>query len=163
MNKIVRLGTMKTYNGRSYSIFCKIEYSEGRLSISGVEGPTQGGNCLGGCGQIDMHLKDEQSKIKLAPGWTRAKLKQFFEVWKRWHLNDMKAGTPEQEAELKTHTFPDYPVSHYDWASQVLKDAGLNPHNGYMYGSSWLKEEVPAEVIKFLESLPDTDKTPAWV
>lgn len=34
---------------------------------------------------------------------------------------------------------------------------------GYRYGSAWLKEEVPAEVLAFLESLPETDKTPAWV
>ena len=34
---------------------------------------------------------------------------------------------------------------------------------GYRYGSEWLKEELPGEVIEFLESLPDTDITPAWV
>jgi len=34
---------------------------------------------------------------------------------------------------------------------------------GYKYGSAWLREEVPQEVLDFLMSLPDTDKTPAWV
>lgn len=34
---------------------------------------------------------------------------------------------------------------------------------GYKYGSAWKREEVPAEVIEFLQSLPDADKTPAWV
>ena len=34
---------------------------------------------------------------------------------------------------------------------------------GYKYGSSWLKEDVPENVLSFLENLPDTDKTPAWV
>lgn len=33
---------------------------------------------------------------------------------------------------------------------------------GYKYGSAWLFEEVPADVVAFLASLPDTDKTPAW-
>lgn len=37
------------------------------------------------------------------------------------------------------------------------------PVCGYKYGSAWLKEAVPAEVISFLESLPETDKIPAWV
>jgi hypothetical protein len=159
MKKIVRLGTIN-----NYSIFCKIQLSEdGCLSISGVEGPLANGDCKGSSGQINRHLKTEQSKINLAPGWTSTKLAQFFDIWEHWHLNYMKAGTPEQEAELKKHTFPGYPVSHHEWASKILKDAGLNPHNGYVYGSAWKKEEVPADVITFLESLPDTDKTPAWV
>jgi len=34
---------------------------------------------------------------------------------------------------------------------------------GYKYGSSWLKEELPPEVIEFIGSLPETSKTPAWV
>jgi hypothetical protein len=34
---------------------------------------------------------------------------------------------------------------------------------GYKYGSAWLKEEVPVEVIEFLRGLPDADITPAWV
>lgn len=37
------------------------------------------------------------------------------------------------------------------------------PECGYQFGSSWLTEEVPAEVIEFLESLPDSDTKPAWV
>ena len=34
---------------------------------------------------------------------------------------------------------------------------------GYKYGSKWLKREVPAEVLEFLRTLPDTDTKPAWV
>lgn len=34
---------------------------------------------------------------------------------------------------------------------------------GHAYGSAWLKEAVPPEVVAFLEGLPDTDKIPAWV
>lgn len=37
------------------------------------------------------------------------------------------------------------------------------PVCGYKYGSAWLKEEVPADVIDWLFSLPDTKTTPAWV
>ena len=33
----------------------------------------------------------------------------------------------------------------------------------YKYGSAWLKEDVPEDVITFLESLPDSTLTPAWV
>lgn len=181
MQKTVRLGTIKQWEGgRWISVYCRIEYKDGKLSISGVEGPLPSGNCLGSCGQIDMHLRAEQSKIKLAPGWTRAKLAKFFEVWKKWHLNDMRAGTPEQMAELAKH---DYSKSgngsHYLWACDVLDKAGLltvpNPTpapqdavsrqwpSTYKYGSAWLREEVPADVIEFLMGLPNSDRTPAWV
>jgi len=163
MKKIVRLGTAKTYRGRAYSIFCKIEFKDGRLSISGVEGPLPSGNCLGACGQIDMHLRDQQDTITPAPGWDRDKLAHFFAIWNRWHLNDMRAGSPAQMAELAKHTYPGQPTSHYDWAKQTLAAAGLEPDNGYSYGSAWLTEEVPDSVIEWLTGLPDTDVQPAWV
>lgn len=37
------------------------------------------------------------------------------------------------------------------------------PVCGYKYGSSWIKEEVPKDVIEWLESLPETKVKPAWV
>lgn len=37
------------------------------------------------------------------------------------------------------------------------------PVCGYKYGTSWIKEEVPQEVIDWLFSLPDTKIQPAWV
>ncbi len=48
-----------------------------------------------------------------------------------------------------------------------VKDGGILskpcPVCGYKYGSAWLFEEIPADVIEWLFSLPDTDTTPAWV
>lgn len=234
-SKVVRLGT-KPGSG---NIYCKIEFSaDGRLSISGVEGPhgNGNGNCIGSCGQIDMHLRDEVDQIAPAPGWDAAKLTEFFAVWKAWHLNDMtpgcehqtgpewtpkdvtlyhwrqtdaasaakkaaetaagdalKAGqtftpTPEQTAatllpySLTTHT-PDAPEGYraaqnttYSRATETKSTGWLNesehpdgylskpcPVCGYKYGSKWLKREVPAAVLEFLQGLPATDKTPAWV
>ncbi len=37
------------------------------------------------------------------------------------------------------------------------------PTCGYKYGSAWLFEPVPAEVVEFLESLPATERVPAWI
>lgn len=160
--KIIRLGTGCTSGGRSYSIFCKIRMAAGAVSISGVEGPLPGGNAVGGCGQINMHLKPQS--ITPAPGWDSDKLVRFFAVWDRWHLNGTRAGSPAQEAELRRHVYDrSAHGEHYDWARQVLTAAGMQPDNGYSYGSAWLREEVPADVVEFLRSLPDTDKKPAWV
>lgn len=37
------------------------------------------------------------------------------------------------------------------------------PVCGYKYGTSWLKEEVPQDVLDWLFSLPETNLHPAWV
>lgn len=37
------------------------------------------------------------------------------------------------------------------------------PVCGYKWGSSWRAECVPAEVLQWLEALPDSKRTPAWV
>ena len=34
---------------------------------------------------------------------------------------------------------------------------------GYKYGTKWLHEDVPEDVINWLNNLPDTDEIPAWV
>lgn len=88
------------------------------------------------------------------------KAQRMLAVWKAWHLNDMTAGSPAQEAWLKANpiTFT-YPDTHYTVASKALKEAGLNPdpgylHNGqpYKYGHAWLRREIPADVVAEIES-----------
>ena len=37
------------------------------------------------------------------------------------------------------------------------------PVCGYKYGTSWLREDVPRDVLDFLTSLPPAKHTPAWV
>lgn len=89
--------------------------------------------------------------VELVP---TAKMRRIHEVWQRWHLNAMKAGTPAQEAflRLRKADFPGYPTSYYDWAKDVLRSHGLQPDNGYSYGSAWLTEELPADIIAEVRS-----------
>ena len=87
--KVIRIGKIQ----RGFSTFCRIEFEDGRLSISGVEGPTPDGNARGSCGQIDMH---EWPIIEYAPGWSAEKVAKFRAIWKEWHLNDMNAGCEHQ-------------------------------------------------------------------
>ena len=163
MEKIVRLGTVAC--GRSnVSVFCKIKLVDGRLSITGVEGPTQGGNCRGGCGQIDLHLRADEFAA-FAPGWDRADVSRFLKLWGRWHLNDMRAGSAVQETHLRALDYDRAANGeHYTWAKSELAKVGLHPDaDGYAYGSSWKSEELPSDVVEWLFARPDTDKTPAWI
>lgn len=53
------------------------------------------------------------------------------------------------------------------WVRHTEHELGLLgkpcPVCGYEYGTKWLKEEVPQEVIDFLFNLPETKITPAWI
>jgi hypothetical protein len=245
MKKVIRPGTIKTDGGASVSIFCEIEYTQGKLSITGVIGPRPSGNSYGGAGQINMdfaHRNPEDNDhrtyhpitpedITFAPGWDREKWLDLLDVWGRWHLNDLKAGCVHQRAmgwgkkkvtiahlklsrnkihlwsEIKrkaekelyssgkaeltpeeleimnmpysltvpietVDNYPDYSTENTEeklttWIKESEHPEGVLskpcPVCGYKYGSAWLREEVPAEVIDFLNSLPDADRQPAWV
>ena len=88
MKKVVRIGTISVDGGKlgsrvTASIFCKIEYKDDKLSISGVVGPMRNGDALGSSGQIDMGFAHRDPKdndrrttepikpeeITFAPGW----------------------------------------------------------------------------------------------
>lgn len=147
----------------SGEFFCSIKWDCKRLSICGVEGPLNNGDAKGSCGQVGIHT----DRIgKLNAGWTLEMVEAFGCVWDRWHLNDMTAGSPAQEEWLRANPVEaKYPKSHYEEACKALAAAGLHPDpsNGYKYGSAWLLEEVPEDVLKFLAGLPETARTPAWV
>jgi hypothetical protein len=171
--KIVRLGHTQGIG----STFCKIEFNGSQLSISGVEGPTSGGNCKGSCGQIlhDLTIED------YALGWTNELVKEFTMIWERWHLNYMKAGTLRQRAVIAYKVFellPFYPElqyaphsvpsklgfdSYYSMCCAWLKDAGLYVDEGHIYGHAWLFEPIPDHILDFLKALSDADIKPPWV
>lgn len=78
-------------------------------------------------------------------------------VWQKWHLNDMHAGSPDQEAYLAKF---DYKGSdHYSWAKEKLQEAGLDPDPNYerdgkpyRYGSAWLYVPIPREIEEEISS-----------
>lgn len=239
MHKIVNPCMCDVGKMYKYNAFAKIEYSEGKLSITGVIGPRSNGDCFGSCGQC----VDDIRKGAPIPEWTDDMLQKFCDIWDEWHLNDMraycshmkklgwleqmkesveikkwdlkreawerkreaekravdclKAGetfvpTPEEvklanlDLSVTTYNGEDLPdldlyefkqkdcIGHSNlkyerrsWLS--IKNTHLGfigkpcPVCGYKYGSSWLKEEVPEDVIAFLESLPESKITPAWI
>lgn len=118
----------------------------GVLSITGVEGPMSNGNCKGACGQIEMFFKTSDV-TSCGEGWTIGKISGFLNIWRRWHLNDLKAGCEHQR--------------NLCWNNKNINESC--PVCGYKYGTKWLKEELPQPVINYLESLPESKLKPAWI
>jgi len=239
MKKTVRIGHMRGGN-----LFCKIEIEKGKLSISGVIGPSRNGNCSA-CGQIDMEFAHrnpadnddryssltQPTDITFAPGWDTEKWFDFLDIWNRWHLNDMRPSCEHQRdwgkkklelidfgwttkfyklresAANGTLTPDEYEIfkevsagvmvtttaiarpkwksplvekllaegwieekkretKTSGWVTEAEHPEGVLskpcPVCGYKYGTNWLREELPKEVVEFLVALPDTDIQPAW-
>lgn len=217
MKKVIHPCNVPQWDEKLHPLFCKIEFRDGKLSISGVIGPKRNGDAVGGCGQVDMEFDHknkedndsrytnpiEANSLKFADGWNKTKWYKFLDIWKHWHLNDMNSACEHQEAlgwTYDTHRgkYTEYKgrdIEEKKEIIEILQTSGYGyeyqdgkygykfkladdfktllywneysghscPECGYEIGSAWLKREVPQDAIKFLESLPDTDVTPAWV
>jgi len=93
--------------------------------------------------------------------------RELVRLWDEWHLNDMHAGTPSQEALLKAHG-----VTGYSEGAKFLSDRCMfcvtdapdevkrrhNVDNGwyenaYAYGTAWLSVELPEDFEDELDEL----------
>lgn len=149
-------------------VWVKVEMNDQRnpqhgpeLSISSVVGPKPNGDAWGGSGQCrDLNI------VSYADGWDADMVASLLAIWERWHLNGMQAGSPAQRQWLRDNPaeFPGYPIDHYSWTKARLVAAGLqpDPDTGYSYGSSWLYEPVPNDVITWLRGLPVAPKACPW-
>lgn len=108
---------------------------EGKFSISGDMGHSGG--------QIQDNIKPANEEQK-----------RLLEIWDKWHLNDLHAGTEKQENALrewrKKHKKEGWA---YDEEVKYLKSIKLYTDKGYKYGTSWLKRELPHELETELKSL----------
>lgn len=99
---------------------------------------------------------------------------ELVEVWNRWHLNDMRPDCEHQRA-LGWHERridPSKPSNVYGkhfegqrhdswnllgWVRPDERPDGLMgvpcPECGYKYGTAWLHEDVPEDVLEFLASV----------
>ena len=142
-------------------VFIFVKNNDGNLSMTGVIKPTPRGNAAS-CGQINSDLKPEQF-VTWARGWDEGLLQVVLRIWGRWHLNDLKAGSPIQEGFVMGWMAAG---KAYDYAAfcGAMSEAGINPDaDGYRYGTGWKREEVPEDVWEFLNALPQGKQPPeAW-
>jgi hypothetical protein len=74
-----------------------------------------------------------------APGWTPEQIAELAAIGKRWHLNGLKAGCAHQRVEYETDP--------YGGRRPSLTETKPCPHTDYRYGSAWLVELLPQDVI----------------
>jgi len=114
-----------------------------RLSISGTvygDGTQRdrGGNVYsaGQCRDALLDITEPE-----AP-WTLDEIGQLHDLWGRWHLNDMRPGCAHQTTVV------------YRADQQVDLDATTAANEcpmSYRYGSAWLYEPLPADVIETVQ------------
>lgn len=90
--------------------------------------------------------------------------KEIYDLWKKWHLNTMHAGTERQEEALdawheKQKAEKPDAIILYDYRRdcEYLESIGLlfDEINGkpYKYGCGWLTRVIPEETVKRIEEL----------
>lgn len=146
-----------TVEGRRCRVEIRLDESGDKptLSISGEEGRV-GARSFDSFGQII------ETADRYFPG--------IASVWRRWHLNGMRAGCKHQRAEGwdKRPIDPSKPTNTYGhhfpgqaqptwnmlaWVTRAEHPEGLLSYPcstcGYEYGSAWLHEDLPEDVIRW--------------
>ena len=131
------------------------------------------GHCVAGGQSIDT-VRRVATRGTLAPGWTYKRVLKLCRIWERWHLNGLRPGCEHQRAWGwdKLPINPNYPTDTYGkfyedqhqdswnmltWVRRDEHPLGLLSHPcpscGYKYGSAWLYEPLPQDVISFIGEL----------
>ncbi|VVB60569.1 Uncharacterised protein [uncultured archaeon] len=167
MKKKLKIGRVKTDQyKRSLLITCEVEIREKEdnkkeLSICGNVWNTKHTDIETG-GQISDTIAAYIAEGRFIPIMPIDTVKKILEIWDRWHLNALRAGCEHQRAEHWEAIKLDdsKPLTMDNMA--VWKRPGENPKGlltkpcpvcGYKYGTSWLYEPLPEEVISFINSL----------
>lgn len=83
-----------------------------------------------------------------APGWSLEEIAELVAIWRRWHLNTLRAAC----SHMDIATLVREPDS-YGGTRIATGAANTCPVSGYTYGAAWLTEELPAEVIERMRHL----------
>lgn len=139
--------------------FGKIDfYGTGRrINKVTVEIELKEGNIFTASGDVwNMHQTDivcgSQGLDELKKYIHNKTFNTIYRLWKLYHLNNMHSGTREQEKALK-EKFGGVNVNKYDEQCEYLKSINLYNHNGYIFGTGWLKEEIPTEDLQTIKNL----------
>jgi hypothetical protein len=97
------------------------------------------------------------------PALSRSNLAFLADTWERWHLNGMSAACEHMTAALEGLPL-DYAARAHVVCPEGLPLEGATDRHGdpdprpYRYGSAWLAEAVPAEVLERLAAILDAHR-----
>lgn len=129
------------------------------LSICGGIWNARGTDCVCG-GQCLDTIAEYRNQLT-----DRDLFDTIYSLWKKYHLNGMHAGTPEQETAIEEWKAAG---NRYDYkaACEMLKERGLYEVNytglsigrrydnePYKYGHAWLIQELPGDVLLKVEHM----------
>ena len=80
------------------------------------------------------------------------KFKEIYRLWKLYHLNDMHAGTPKQEAAIEEWKAKGNQYD-YDKVCEYLASINLLVDGDYQYGTAWLYEAIPDDDLNKIKEL----------
>ena len=76
------------------------------------------------------------------------------EIWEKYHLNDLNAGTEKQ-----SNCLDEYKKVNPEWryeytaACTILEEVDLLEDSGYKYGSKWLVRPIPETIVEEIKEL----------
>ena len=122
-----------------------VKYANGRLSLTGEIGYR--GN--DGCGQI---RKPEFSSFE--PGWNQESVDRLWDIWDRWHLNDMRPGCAHQRIDPDWDTTRKIEITKFGWTKKYYEmrraaEHGLLDNDGYVEYASAVAPVVDAATLGF--------------
>lgn len=152
---VLRLGKVAARGGwKVNAVELELEL---RTSETGVE--------LSICGSIwnNMHtdiVSGGQNIDEIAKLFPRAwRVQRIKEIWQRWHLNHLHAGCEHQRADWDASEQIEVngERKRVGWVYETEHPRGLLMKKcatcGYAYGSAWLKEEIPSDVLREVREL----------
>jgi len=116
----------------------------------------------GGQGQDELRKALKEHKLEIGNGISNKEFEKLLDIWDNYHLNDMKAGTARQNEIIEKHK-DEQKYKKYDQfldrPKAILEDHDAQPDletkgfgdEGYSYGSSWLYEPLPDDVVDFVK------------
>lgn len=138
-SKSIYIGTMPSYDSRRERVTVNIRWDDregGRLSITGeTQRPWK--NDVESCGQIIGALSEVDG---FSDGYSLQTVRRLANIWRMYHLNDMQAACEHQRA--RGETWSTHPLAHC-------------PECDYKLGTKWLHMDVPRDVLKWLDMLPE--------
>lgn len=131
---------------RSYIDLSPVDIDQG--VVINITGHIRGS----GYGQI---IEKFENYIPFFANYNIDSAKKIAEIWHKYHLNDLQAGTKLQQDTLEENRNEWYKENedNYGHKKAFLENRNLLIDRNYQYGTGWLYKPVPQEIIDFIYSL----------